>query len=75
MRTHFGDYRAKMQAEGKKAGKLDATKVKIAGVEKSDKSKFVKKSASQVGAKSEKKDGAESSNFTFSFNIEEPPKE
>ena len=73
MRTNFGDYRAKMQEEGKKAGKLDATKVKIVGVEKSDKSKFVKKSASQTGTKSEA-NGAESSNFTFSFNVDEPSK-
>ncbi|KAG6461348.1 hypothetical protein O3G_MSEX012568 [Manduca sexta] len=44
MRTHFGDYRAKMAAEEKKLAKL-ASKIKISEVQDKPKATFLRKSA------------------------------
>ena len=77
MRTNFGDYRAKMAAEEKSAGKLDHGKVKevksppaatatgSSGEFKSDKVTFIKKSASKAGTK----DQPQKTEFKFAFNV------
>ena len=66
MRTTFGDYRAKM-AQEEKANKLDVKKSKVTHVGTSEKSQFVKKSASSG---KEENRNSERSDFKFSFNID-----
>ncbi|CAH2061898.1 unnamed protein product, partial [Iphiclides podalirius] len=61
MRTHFGDYRAKMASEEKKLAKM-ASKIKISETPAQPKAKFLRKSAFLTT-------GDES--FRFNFNI--PP--
>ncbi|CAH0598723.1 unnamed protein product [Chrysodeixis includens] len=59
MRTHFGDYRAKMAAEEKKLAKM-ASKIKISDVPDKPKATFLRKSAFLTT-------GDES--FRFNFNL------
>ncbi|CAH1642464.1 unnamed protein product [Spodoptera littoralis] len=59
MRTHFGDYRAKMAAEEKKLAKM-ASKIKISDVPDKPKATFLRKSAFLTT-------GNES--FRFNFNL------
>ncbi|RVE44973.1 hypothetical protein evm_010398 [Chilo suppressalis] len=59
MRTHFGDYRAKMAAEEKKLAKM-ASKIKIAEVPDKPKATFFRKSAFLTTG---------DSSFRFNFNL------
>ncbi|OWR50590.1 UPF0488 protein CG14286 [Danaus plexippus] len=59
MRTHFGDYRAKMAAEEKKLAKM-ASKIKISESPAQPKAKFLRKSAFLATG---------NSSFKFNFNV------
>ncbi|CAG9572949.1 unnamed protein product [Danaus chrysippus] len=59
MRTHFGDYRAKMAAEEKKLAKM-ASKIKISDSPAQPKAKFLRKSAFLATG---------NSSFKFNFNV------